>query len=544
MSSIKFSELLFDKGKGTVPINCINGNVRYGDIAVQGMGFSPARTTTNASAKAKINNVISVLEEDNYYVGLFTDGIYLETDSTAATLTYDRTNQVWTFKYLNNKAPYGKNAISLGATMLFKYGLSHNLPKFTHSNDSYINCLFSIAAKGGKITPEEAYTLCDSFYYEVLNSGSVTSSTEFNVDELTITEISTLNRNASITYINGGLKSKFITNTSKSKTPSSTPASSSNVNITKKLFEEAKAGEFLLPIEWKDEQWDKIPPLTFLDEYVPCEEFFVVLRLVRSRMVNIIEGIKKGEKPLRLLTANLSNFIFCGKAGSGKSTAAKALAAALGLPLYVVPIQKNSEEDEFEGKTRAVKGSFNFVETDFLSGYENGGLIILEEINLANAGVTMGGLGQAIVPPFVLKKNGYEETHRNPYCVICGTMNVGTQGSVELNEGLKSRFPLVMEMNEPTNEEIIDILSSKGYIKENCKKVLKAYTSVVTYLQSQDMQDLAMSVTLRHAIECLALLENGANFNMACKYTLCGVIALSDGEIAQNVFESCIEPLK
>ena len=540
MESMTFSEILFDKGSNKTNLQFVNGNVSYGQSATAGMGFSPKRPN-GVTSKAKINNCISFIEEQqNFFCGSFTNGIYMETDTTAATLSCN--NNVWTYKFLNNKAPYGKNGVNLLAAMLFIYCTVHFEKMYEESITSYHIAVQTLkTAVGSKITPEEAFLICDNFYYELLSNG-VSTSTQFVKDELTTIEISTLNRNSSVTVLCDRYKSTFITkfkdkNSKKEKKKTA-------LDTNKALFEAAQRGDYLLPIEWADEQWDIIPPLTFLEEYVPSDEFFVVLNLVRSRLVNILEGVNTGKDALTLLAGNLSNFIFCGKAGSGKSTAAKALAAALGLPLYVVPIQKNSEEDEFEGKTRAVQGSFNFVETDFLTGYEKGGLIILEEINLANAGVTMGGLGQAIVPPFVLKRNGFKETHRNPFTVICGTMNVGTQGSLELNEGLKSRFPLVMEMNEPLEDEMIGILSSKGYLKKDCKTVLKAYNSVVNFLHEQDMADLAMSVTLRHAIECLALMANGVSFHSACKYTLCGVIALSDSEIAQNVFETCIEPLK
>ena len=111
------------------------------------------------------------------------------------------------------------------------------------------------------------------------------------------------------------------------------------------------------------------------------------------------------------------------------------------LPIYTVKNSKYTEEDTFEGMNKVSGGSFAFKSTPFLEGYKNGGIIVLEEFNLADPGVMQGALGQAIEFPFILMEDGCTEVHRHPLCVIIATMNTGTQGAREPNEAFTSRLP-------------------------------------------------------------------------------------------------------
>ena len=116
------------------------------------------------------------------------------------------------------------------------------------------------------------------------------------------------------------------------------------------------------------------------------------------------------------------NCLMVGRPSTGKTTVANAIAAMTGMPIYTVPFSKNTEEDTVEGKNKVVDGKIGFVETDFLKAYEHGGIIVCEEINLADPGVVMGSIGQAIEKPFILMKDGYIPIRRHPLCVIIGTI--------------------------------------------------------------------------------------------------------------------------
>ena len=142
------------------------------------------------------------------------------------------------------------------------------------------------------------------------------------------------------------------------------------------------------------------------------------------------------------------NIFIVGRPGTGKTTLAYMVGAATGMPVYSVNMDKNVDDNEFEGKTKIVDGSFNFVTTDFLDAYTNGGIIILEEVNLADPNVIMGTLGQAVEYPFRLKRNGYEEVRRHPMCVIINTMNVGTVGSRDISEAYADRSKQIYVLND------------------------------------------------------------------------------------------------
>ena len=72
-------------------------------------------------------------------------------------------------------------------------------------------------------------------------------------------------------------------------------------------------------------------------------------------------------------------------------------------------------------------GKFTVHDTAFSKAFETGGIVVLEEFNLADPGVLQGAIGQAIEYPFILNKDGWMEVRRHPLCVIIATMNSGTQ---------------------------------------------------------------------------------------------------------------------
>lgn len=85
------------------------------------------------------------------------------------------------------------------------------------------------------------------------------------------------------------------------------------------------------------------------------------------------------------------NVALVGPAGSGKTTAVKAVAEALGLPFYTKSVSAQTGTHEFFGYQDAAG---NYVPTLFRKAYEGGGVFLLDEFDAGNPNV-LAALNQA-----------------------------------------------------------------------------------------------------------------------------------------------------
>lgn len=296
---------------------------------------------------------------------------------------------------------------------------------------------------------------------------------------------------------------------------------------------------------WDEEQKMNIIPKSFLDTFVMTDETKAIAKTVKYRMDKVLKRMEKGCTGLDAIGSDYVNILMVGRPSTGKTTVAQAISAMTGLPIYTVPFSKHTEEDTFEGKNKVVEGKIGFVETSFLKAYEHGGIIMCEEINLADPGVVMGAMGQAIEKPFILMKDGYVPIRRHPLCIIMGAMNTGTAGSKQLNQALSSRFKCTYTLDDPDRNTFINILASKGYKKANCRKVHDAYDKILKFLKDprQSLEELSENITLRGCFGALECMEEGQSYKEALNHTLVGKIAEVDLEAANQVKESVIDSL-
>jgi MoxR-like ATPase len=194
--------------------------------------------------------------------------------------------------------------------------------------------------------------------------------------------------------------------------------------------------------------------------------------------------------------------------------------------------------------TKVSEGKLCFTETPFLQAYKNGGIIVLEEFNLADPAVIMGGIGQAIVPPFILYEDGYRPVNRHPLCVIAMTMNSGTQGASPPNEALSSRAPITLVLDDPPKDSFIDILvKNSGCEAKDAKAIYGIYRKVQDYLANENMTDIGESITLRHCLGALTLMKDaGLEAKEAVKHSMIGAIAVKDRDAAKEVYDAVVDP--
>lgn len=297
---------------------------------------------------------------------------------------------------------------------------------------------------------------------------------------------------------------------------------------------------------WEEEEKAKIPSRRMLDNYVQTEVTDSIARKIKYRLDKVIGRINSGVEGIEAIGNDYINILLVGRPATGKTTLANAVGAITGLPVYEIPISKNTEEDTIEGKNKVVNGQIDFVETEFLKAYEHGGIIVLEEINLADPAVIMGSLGQAIEYPFIVMKDGYKPVRRHPLCIVIGTMNTGTAGSKQLNQALSSRFKCTYTLADPDKKTFVDILASKGFEKDKCRYIYDAYSSIMEYLKDprQNQEGLCENITLRGCFGALECMEEGDDPKTAINNTLVGKIAEVDLEAAKGVRDNVVDSFR
>lgn len=308
------------------------------------------------------------------------------------------------------------------------------------------------------------------------------------------------------------------------------------------LFEECKKGKHILPIDWGENAKPYIESPSKLAHYVPTKEFFSILRKIEFRFKKIEKRLKAGMKPTDAIGMDYINILLNGVPGTGKTTLVHALGQALGMPVYLVSCEGNAEEDEFQGKTKPENGSFVIKETSFVKGFVNGGLVILEEVNLLAFDVAKGALGQAIESPFILKYEGVSDVYRNPYTVIVGTMNSET-GLGSLEASFSNRFKQSLLMEQPSKEHMISCLMAYGYAEPECLWVYDLFTKIMDELQNPELMldgDFTQNISLRTCYGCLQEMEEGSKGLEAARNTFIGKIAEKNTEVAKLIEKSIL----
>ena len=313
------------------------------------------------------------------------------------------------------------------------------------------------------------------------------------------------------------------------------------------IIERCKNGEFIVPFEWNEDQKALIPPMDFLDLFVPSEEFEDALMEMKGYADRILRNIDLGKTGADAIGNNGKGFTFIGKPGTGKSTTTQAICAAMQMPYYMCTTTSGMEEDAFQGKVKLdhsdgnTGAAFKFCETQFLKAFEYGGLAVVEEFNLVPPEVIMGAIGQAIEKPFVLEKDGYIPIKRHPMCFIAFTCNVHMQGSKEPSGALVSRASNVFDISDPKEEDFIRILSkqTEGVSDKVVKSVFRAYKTTLNIL-AETMPDVAKNITLRQCLSALDQVSFGIPIKRAIKNSILNSLKvfISDEEVISDINEA------
>lgn len=430
---------------------------------------------------------------------------------------------------------------------LFLYTLKKTQPASVPQEKEYKNvferCCEEYQADDS-ISLESAGLLCDSFFYNYIYTKTLSEFKE-NANFL---EKETIQQGYSTSLLNPMTSLKIINDKAAFKLITVTKRRSSKtqiVNNTEYNIQDCIDGKSTIEYNWNEKQAPFIPSRSTLLDYVPEKAFFSSLKKINTRLEKVLMRMDTGKEGVEAIGNDYLNFFVVGKPGTGKTTMAYALGAATGMPTYTISVSKHTEEDTFEGMNKVIDGGFQFVPTDFLDAYKNGGLIIIEEINLADPAVIMGAIGQAIEPPFILKENGYKRIRRHPLCVIIGTMNIGTYGSKGVNQALSSRFKQTYILDDPEKSVFIDILQKQGYKKTACNYVYNAYTKITNYLKSPNVnrEEICLNLSIRTCLGALQNYDDGDSMKDAMMNSFVGKIYEIDPDLALDIKTNIIDTL-
>lgn len=436
--------------------------------------------------------------------------------------------------YEGPQIPYPYDTIPV--TLYYMTKISHETPADRECYQSLL-AMKSEFASSKVVQVQNLLNFCDDLYYGT-DGIAHTSTSNCNFEILENAVVSET--------VEAGMRSGYFQRLPFIDTGDLKVSTEKHEEVVDKInMDDIRDGKYIVPWNWNDEQLSKVPSLSLLDDYIPNGVFQSIIRKVAARTDKVLARIDRGASGVDAIKKDYINLFITGKPGTGKTTLAYALGAATGMPVYTIPMTKNTEEDVFQGMTKIVNGKMAFVSTDFLYAYEHGGIIVLEEINLPDPSVIMGSLGQSIEFPFVLMKDGYEPVRRHPMCVIIGTMNVGTYGSKGVNQALSSRFRQTYLLDDPSKEDFVSILLKQGCSKADAVYVYNAYDKIINYLKLPKInaEDVCMNVTMRSCIGALENIEEGESRQDAIKNTIIGKIAEEDMALAEDVLKNVVQVL-
>ena len=309
------------------------------------------------------------------------------------------------------------------------------------------------------------------------------------------------------------------------------------------------SGKYLIGYAWPEDMKRYIPSLDGFMDFVPSRLTERIIKkihyrfgIVLERMKWIGEGMKDPSGRRSAMGHDDVNILITGTPGSGKTYNIQFICAALGIPCLVQAINKDTEEGALTEKVTFVEDRLQSVMTDCLRCAENGGALVLEEVNLGMANVLQGVLGQFVEYPFIMQK-GDRKIVRHPLCVVFATMNPRTEGTMPMNEAFVSRMRHPYRMEEPSEQEFVSILAARTGEEEGlCRSVYRTYKRVRETIESYrndidslDTESVLQSLSIRACCAVIEDIQEGCTLEEAIESSIIGLIAVHNEEMAGRV---------
>lgn len=370
------------------------------------------------------------------------------------------------------------------------------------------------------------WTFCDNFYYGFCCSQE---QVEVEMESLTLSSaqmaFSTAEAHHPI-FNKGAVESDEVSGDEKSS--------------FNKFFDDCKAGQYVVAYDWPEECQRYILPLSFLDSFAPNELFGELVKRTYDAMSKTAEEIEAESVDLRIAISRLPQPVLAGTPGTGKTKTLMAVAAALGIPVYSVPVTATTEADTFWGMNGIDnEGKLTKIVTDFLAWHRYGGLGIIEEANLASENLLTGILNQETEAPYFLTEFGYNKTFRHPMAMLSLTMNPDTYGTGRLNQAFASRqteFNILVNPEQETFVEQTMAQYGDRWSRKQIKFAFHLMSKTIDFLCSieNNAEEIAQAVTPRLAVNFLKQCDV-TDIHRAIDKTFVGIVALYDAELSRQL---------
>lgn len=213
-----------------------------------------------------------------------------------------------------------------------------------------------------------------------------------------------------------------------------------------------------------------------------------------SPQVEEVCGIIKASKSLPF--AMNMNFLFTGEAGTGKSTASGQIARVLGVPRRILTCSKGMEEFRITQrlipnpkKVSEADADFVYVDSEIVEAFRNGGIIEVQEANTLRDGV-ITALNAALDDSGELHLYDGSIIKRHPNCIFIFSMNVGYEGTRNMNQSFLSRCSFKEEFVLPEEKVLIKRIVDKYKIDNDlAKDMVKAFLDVRNTLKESGDED-------------------------------------------------------
>ena len=206
-----------------------------------------------------------------------------------------------------------------------------------------------------------------------------------------------------------------------------------------------------------------VPPR--FDGYVAWGHFSDVEKIVRSRQFYPI--------------------FVTGLSGNGKTLMVEQVCAKLKRENYRVNITRQTDEDDLLGGFRLINGETVWCDGPVVSAMKNGGVLLLDEIDLGSANMmclqpVLEGKG------VFLKKIGQWVTPAEGFTIFA-TANTKGKGSEDgrfvgtgiMNEAMLDRFPVTLEQPYPTRATERKILAKAGCDDKDFAEHLTSWAEII-----------------------------------------------------------------
>ena len=296
----------------------------------------------------------------------------------------------------------------------------------------------------------------------------------------------------------------------------------------------------------------------------------------------------------------MRNFMIRGAAGSGKTEAAKAVAAGLGLPYLFLTCSSDNEIFDFIGqilpdidgmqfdagdtpyiptlseidddpvgayynmtgefndritaddvkskieemtKKREKKDkSFRYVYTPLIEAIKNGYVIEIQEPTVIGKQGVLVGLNSLLDNCKAIKLITGEVIERHPDTVIILTTNTDYNGCKELNQSIISRMNLIFDMDTPSIETMTDrVMGITGCTdKKTVRKMAEIVEKIIKKCSEELITDGSCGVReLISWVQSFMICEDAAE---AAEYTILSSVT-ADAESRDSIRTTCVAPV-